>query len=197
MFYKSILSNFNEKLSEIQKIDDSLDQANMGYVLCTKTLDNLLKTIVGNGFENKDSEVFFFKYVKVEPMSYLIFYTEVRSFELRMPKIGTGHQLKYLERQIEKVNTFFSRHTEFLLYMENEYTHFDEHYFTKEHLDNTPLVKSYPYYRDPLFNTSYDEIWARIKGLALYIHYLKKKKEELENIKNNDALKKTSHPETV
>jgi len=191
MFYLSILSDFTRQLNEIQKANiDFLNQANLGHALCSKTLNTLRKAVMDKKFKGKEVEIHFFKHVKIEPMQYLIYYTEVRSCELRKPKIGRKHQLKYLEKQIAKVNSFLKRHIEFLLYMEQGFTHFDKHYFTREHLDKTSLVKSYPYYKDPMFNTSHDEIWARIKGLTLYVNYLKIKKENLKTIKNKGTLKK-------
>ena len=74
--------------------------------------------------------------------------------------------------------------------MKQEFSHFDEHYFTRKHLGKMPVVKSYPYYKDTMFNTSHDEIWSRIKGLALYVGYLNIKKENLELAKSTDSLKK-------
>ncbi len=191
MLYNSKLSNFKEKLSIIQESRSNfLEQANLGYVLCTKTLGNLRKIIETQGLKTSEEEIYFFKSIKVEPMKYLIYYTEVRSCELRMPKAGKVQQLKYLNLQIKKVNTFFSRHAELLLYMENGHTHFDDYYFTRGHMEQTALIKSYPYYKDPLFNTSHDEIRARIKGLDLYVAYLKKKKENIEETRNKNVLKK-------
>lgn len=99
MLYESILSNFNEKLNEIQLTNSNfLDQANLGYIICTKTLGFLRKTIEKNSFKNLKKEIHFFKNVKVEPMQYLIYYTEVRSCELSMPKIGSLHQMGFLEK---------------------------------------------------------------------------------------------------
>ncbi|WP_394331380.1 RteC domain-containing protein [Pseudotamlana agarivorans] len=39
----------------------------------------------------------FFKSVKPHPMQFLIYYNELRSCELRMPKLGIESQLKYLK----------------------------------------------------------------------------------------------------
>lgn len=173
---------------------DILELSNLSILSCKNVLNIMSKYISNTCFIDVQDEIYFFKYIKVEPMCYLIYNIEVRSSELRLPKIGKEEQLKFLNFQIKKVNTFFDRHTEFQLYMEQGYTHFDEHYFTRKHLGKTHTVKSYPYYKDPLFNTSHDEIWARIKGLEHYVNYLKKKRGQLEkggNNKKNSELKWT------
>ncbi|RKR07959.1 RteC protein [Maribacter vaceletii] len=182
MAYQNILLDFNTKLKKIQSRNLTfLNESNLVNVLCIQTLGTLKKVVQEKGFKNNQAEIQFFKTIKVIPMKYLIYYTEVRSCELRMPKIGVSPKLEFLNKQINKVNTLFGRHTEFLLYMEEGYTHFDTHYFTREHLNHIPIVKSYPYFKDTVFNTSHDETWARIKGLAIFIKYLKHKKEEVQN----------------
>jgi len=182
MLCEKLLYDFYDKLGEVRsKTSNHLDEANQMIVVCTQTLGKMKKEVVKNGFKTMDKEIDFFKNVKAIPMQYLIYYTEVRSCELRMPKIGVQHKLKFLENQVTKVNSFFSRHTEFLIYIDQGYTHFDKHYYLREHLNNSPIVKSYPYYKDPTFNTSHDGLLARIRGLGIYIHYLKESKAQLEN----------------
>lgn len=189
MLYDTILLKFKDELNEIKtRSRTHLEESNLGYALSAKTLGSLKKELAIKGFGSQREEINFFKHVKTEPMRYLIYYTEMRSCELRMPKIGSHRQMKHLERQIKKVNTFFSRHTEFLLYMQQGFDYFDEHYFTRAFLDNAPVVKSYPYYKDPDFDTSHDGIWSRIKGFGLYVHYLKQKREHISAINSNGKM---------
>ena len=192
MLYNTILDNFKDDLNEIKnKSRTYLEESNLGYAISAKTLGDLRREVL-KGFQSQQDEIYFFKHIKTEPMRYLIYYAEMRSCELRMPKIGSHRQMKYLEGQIKKVNTFFSRNTEFLLYMEQGFEHFDKHYFTRAFLESGSVVKSYPYYKDPEFDTSHDGIWSRIRGFGLYINYLKQKMEHLKTIGSNGKLiKKT------
>lgn len=181
MLYEKLLSDFYEKLKEIQiKSPDLLTETNFATILCSRTISGMRNALEDIGFENIDQEIYFFKKVKVIPMQYLIYYTEVRSCEIRMPKIGSLHQMGFLEKQVDKVNSFFATNTEFLIYLDQGYEHFDKHYFMRKHLNNTPVIKSYPYYKDPIFDTSHDGILARIRGLGLFTSYLKEKKKELK-----------------
>ena len=191
MFYEKLLSTFYEELKEIQSKNSTLlNEANVGITLCAQAISKMKKAVIANGFENKQSEIQFFKCLKVVPMQYLIYYTEVRSFELRMPKIGDQYQMKFLNKQVGKTNSFFTKYTEFLIYIDEGYEHFDELYFTREYMNHTLTIKSYPYYKDPIFNSSHDGILARIRGLGLYINYLKEKKLELVK-PNSSRLKST------
>ena len=184
MQFHEVLSIFNEKFKEIQLNAIHLsNEANEMIGLCNTTLNDLRKIVSNKGFKSGDSEIRFFKEVKVIPMQYLIFYTEVRSCEFRIPKIGIRRQLQFLEEQMDKVNRFFGRHTEFLIYIDQGYHHFDKFYFTRKYLNDAPLIiKSYPYYKDSLFNTSHDGVLARIRAYGLFANYLKEKKHGLENM---------------
>ncbi|MDC6367326.1 MULTISPECIES: RteC domain-containing protein [Flavobacteriaceae] len=186
MFYINIINEFNKKITEIEgRAQTELKKVNAGIQISSWALDLFKEHVAEFGFDSIKDEISFFKGIKCIPMKHLILYTEIRSCELRIPKSNVKRQLTFLDKQAKKVNQFFGRHTEFLLYMELGYDHFDEHYFTRKNLNNNPVVKSYPYYKDSVFNTSHDEIWARIKGLAMYVNYLKKKKEELTNTDKN------------
>ncbi len=183
MLSNEVLLVYHEKFKEIQRKTSSLsEEANQTIALCTKTLNNLKKLVATDGFENTDDEIRFFKEMKVIPMQFLIYYTEVRSCELRFPKIGVRQQRIFLENQVDKVNRFLGKYTEFLVYLDQGYEHFDKHYFTREHLNDTPMLKSYPYYKDSLFNTSHDETLARIRAFGLFTNYLKSKKQEMEKV---------------
>ena len=161
MLYFKLIDEFDEDLKEIRiKTEAMVDQSNLTIALCAKTLGKFSRYVDEYGFESTKAEIEFFKTIKVIPMQYLIYYTEVRSCELRMPLIGKANKLEFLQKQTEKVNSFFSKHTEFLIYLNSNYEYLDKNYFTRTHLDKSLLVKSYPYYKDPKFNTSHGEILA-------------------------------------
>lgn len=191
MSYRELLENFQKKAFELQGQKNSLsDEANQMIVHSTKTLNNLRRMVLSKGFENNKAEIYFFKKVKVVPMQYLIYYTEVRSCELRFPKIGKSNQMLFLDKQMGKINSFFGKHTEFLIYIDEEHEYFDKHYFSRKHLHRVPIVKSYPYYKDSTFNTSHDGILARIRAMALFTNYLKEKKLNLEGLEASTKLMK-------
>lgn len=174
MTYKELLSDFDERLKELQNAASSpLAEAVDGMQICNDTLSDLRLAIAKNGFKNKDAEIHFFKNLKSEPFRFLIYFTEVRSCEMRMPKWGLQAKLEFIEAEINRINSFFDRNLDFQLYMENGASEKDKRYFTRKYLKDRPLTTSYPYFRDPLFNTSHDELWGMVKGFGLYGNYLK------------------------
>ena len=173
MLYREMLSGFDKKLKEIQGLSSSpMGEAMAGIEICNTTLLDLRIAVGKHGFKNIDVEIDFFKNVKSRPLRFLVHYTEVRSCEMKMPKWGLRAKLEFIELEIDRINTFFGHHPDFRLYMENGAVENDKRYFTRKHLNDFPLTTSYGYFKDPLFNTSHDGLWAMIKGLALYGNYL-------------------------
>lgn len=193
MTYKELLSDFDERLKELQSAaSSSLKEAMAGIQICNTGLSDFRAAVAEHGFQDKDAEIHFFKKVKSAPLGFLIYYMEVRSCEMKMPKWGLEAKFEFIETEISRVNSFFDHNLDFQLYMENGGNEKDERYFTRKYLEDRPLNTSYPYFRDPLFNTSHDELWAMAKGFGLYGDYLGKLKVQL-----TDTTKKTpSSPET-
>ena len=182
MLYEELLKSFNEELKDIHlRISSPLEEANLVIALCTRSLAKLQKAVEKYGFKNIDKEIYFFKFIKVIPMQYLIYYTERRSCELSIPKGGNLFQMQFLEKLEEEVNLFFNKHKEFIVYLELEHSLLDKYYYTRKYLDKIQPIKTYPYYKNPNFNTSHDILLARIRGLGLFVNYINQRRLKLEN----------------
>lgn len=191
MLYEELLKAFNEELKDIHlRISSPLEEANLVIALCTLSLVKFQKAVEKYGFQNIDKEISFFKSVKVIPMQYLIYYTELRSCELSLPKSGNLFQIQFLDHLEEKINQFFNKHKEFMVYLELEHSLLDKYYFTRKYLNKIPPIKTYPYYKDPNFNTSHDILLARIKGLELFSKYIDQRKLNIEHNINDFIEKK-------
>ena len=186
MFYEQLLKAFNDELKDIHlRISSPLEEANLVIALCTLSLAKFQKVVEKNGFQNIDKEINFFKSVKVIPMQYLIYYTELRSCELNMPKRGSLFQIQFLEKLEEDVNQFFNKHKEYIVYLELEHTLLDKYYYTRKYLNKIQPIKTYPYYKDPSFNTSRDTLLARIRAFELFVNYINQRKLKIENNVND------------
>ncbi len=191
MLYEELLKSFNEALEDIHlRISTPLEEANLIIALCTLSLAKFQKAVEKNGFQNIDREIYFFKSVKVIPMHYLIYYTELRSCELNIPKGGKLLQIQFLETLEEKTNKFFNKHKEFMVYLELKHTLLDKYYYTRKYLNRIQSIKTYPYFKDPKFNTSHDTLLARIHGFELFSNYIIQRKFKIEHTINNFIEKK-------
>ncbi len=196
--YKHIIDGFNDKLEDLDlNSNTSLKNINQGIHLCNDALYFLKCLIEKKKFASIEEEIHFFKKVKSIPLGYLVYFSEVRSCELLMPKVGNEIQLNFLEKKKRKINKFFNRNWDFVHYMEQDQTYLDVQYFTRENqvfpLYSLPEVC----YLDPSFFTSHDMLWARIKGLTDFISYLEKRIKQINSLSANVTLNGSSNNKLV
>lgn len=182
---KNHINDFNQKCNTILETNEThLKKANEGIQLCNRTLSLLKDKVEQHDFENIPDEIDFFKNDKPIPMSYLIYFTEVRSCELRMPKVGTSYKIEFLQKELKKVNKFFCKNADFVHYMEQGYSYLDHQFFTRNQRDNFPFTPMTDYYQFPEFSTSQDMVWSKVKAMYRFIHYIR---EALKKLKVNDS----------
>lgn len=185
MVYQDILNEFDEGLVEV-KIDASnpMQETMAGIEICNDFLERFQTAVTKHGFESIEEEIHFFKNLKSGPLSYLIYFTEVRSCEMQLPKWNLQAKLAHIEGETIKINSFFDQNLDFRFYMENGNGEKDEMYFSRKYLKESPISISSPYFRNSSFNTSHDELWAMLKGFEMYGNYLSSIKSELETAPN-------------
>lgn len=196
--YKQVLKNFHRRLLPLEpgrRID--IKRGNEGIHLCNNALYLLKGLVEDHGFGTVEEEIHFFKTVKSVPLGYLVYFSEVRSSELLMPKMGIGNQLRFLEKKIERINKFFNRNWDFVHYMEQELTYMDRQYFTRDNLVFPLYALPEACYLDPKFFTSHDMLWARVKGLTTFIDYLQDRIKTLKALKANSLTKGRSQKKLV
>lgn len=178
--FKSTIEEFNKQINTIVTAEENhLKKATDGIHLCNKTLADLKERVEQNDFDTIPYEIDFFKNIKPLPMSYLIYFTELRSCELRKPKAGTSYQIEFFEKEMRKINKFFSRNLDFVNYMEQGYTYIDHQFFTRNPGNNFPFTPMTDYYQYPEFSSSHDMLWAKVKAMHRFIHYIREAMQKL------------------
>lgn len=157
-----------------------LKKAELGIRLCNKTVSKLQHLVEKEDFEDTKAEINFFRNIKPLPMSYLIYFTEIRTCELNLPKVGSQPRVRYLEKEIKKINKFFSQNNDFVNYIEQSHSYLDHQFFTRKNFDNFPFTPTINYYQYPEFSTSHDMLWAKIQAMYRYIHYIREKLQKLQ-----------------
>ncbi|WP_445731054.1 RteC domain-containing protein [Mariniflexile sp.] len=163
----------------IKKLDDLkyesngiVDRSNQSIIICRNHLNNYKKEVIKTGFKSIVKEIEFFKRTKQIPLTQLIYYSEIRSFEIQFPKVDTNEQRKYIKRKLNKLNRFFLYNMDFGQYIQSKQTYFDEQYFTRDYFDNLAITSSKFYFQDPDFCTSYDMLLGKFKAYNSFILYL-------------------------
>ena len=170
---------------ELRKIDlssdDVLRRVNIAISLCTATLTEFKREITKNDFKDLRSEINFFKQIKQVPLKNLIYYSEIRSFEIQFPKVIKTIQEAYILEKMRKLNRFFTHNIDFAHYIESGLDHLDEKYFTRSQFHTSTITHSKFYYLEPDFNTSHDMLLGKLLAYQSLIGYLQKRLKNLEH----------------
>ncbi len=183
MDYDATVENFKNSLYKVNNSTNTIESRSQEVILLSRnTLYSLKKGVIKNEFETVVEEILFFKSIKQIPLEQLIFYSEVRSFELQYPKADKLLQQKFIKKKLRKLNRFYLYNIDFIQYIEAGHTHFDKHYFTRDHLEFLPITSSKFYFQDPDFSTPRDMLLGKQKGYKLLITYLKRKLNNLNSV---------------
>ena len=184
MEFRLLCEKFEKQLEGIEILpSDILVRSTKAINLSRDFLHTLKMDIVKSDFNSKSDEIIFFKQTKQIPLVLLIYYSEIRSFELQFPKGNTDCQRKYIKKKINKLNRFFLINMDFIQYLESGFIHFDEQYFTRDFLEDYHITSSKFYFQDPDFSTSRDMLLGKVKAYNKFIIYLQNRLAQTNIVK--------------
>lgn len=166
-----------EKINNQLKIVD-LEEENI-FVKAPKAITLLeeifveLKAFISSySFKDIEEETYFFKEIKPQLFSKLIYYRKVYNIETIRPNGSLDSQKAHLKKELDHVKTFFDRNLDFYKYYRTGCTHFDKYYFVRGKPDIQLNLDSFYFERDPIFSTSFDFKIAKILANEMLSIYL-------------------------
>ncbi|MAO18942.1 RteC domain-containing protein [Muricauda ruestringensis] len=182
MKYQKLLLDIEGQLEALESGNgDILYKAEKGIALVEKCIRKLQQQIVGQDFETQSDEIYFFKHVKPQIFSKLIYYIRLFSIESKRPRGKDVAQIKYLQQQIDKLQTFFNDNLEFYNYYRRGAMSMDEQYFVRGNRDLRMPLESFHFLIDDQFSTCQDGTVATIMAYDMLIVYLRKEVDDLNN----------------
>lgn len=180
MEYQELLSDFETKLETLEsRQDDILYKAETGITHTEKCIKHLRREVVLKGFKTTQEEIFFFKHIKPQILSKLIYYVKLFNIESKRPRSSSKNQVKYLNSQIDKLQLYFNDNLEFYHYYRRGATTFDEQYFVRGQSDLRSPTESFHFFVDEQFSTCQDSTVATIMAFDMLIVYLQQEIEKL------------------
>ena len=178
-----ILELNNELSSKLQAIDledfNNIQKSQQSVVCIKYTLSQLKTFILNYTFKSIKEEIFFFKNIKPEIFSQLIYFVKIFNIESHRPLGSSEIQKKYLKHELKKLTFFCNSHLEFYQYYRMNCTYLDEKYFVRGKEDLQLYQDSLMFYVDPDFSTSHDYMVAKIIANDRLEVYLNKELEAL------------------
>lgn len=179
-FISKLNKNLSNQLNRINSEEnDILKKTQKAIKSIQSSLAELKAFVQQNKFTDEIEEIRFFKEIKPDIFSQLIYYVKIFNIESRRPMGSYENQKNYLRHELEKLTFFFNNHLEFYQYYRMNSTYFDDKYFVRGKEDIHLYQDSLMFYVDPEFSTSHDYVVAKIMANDRLEVYLKTEMESL------------------
>lgn len=197
MSYKihQLLANLNEQINFIDlEIDNPIHKCEKAIEVILASIVNLKKIILKSSFKSEQEEIHFFKDVKPQFTSRLIYYNAVYNIEMKKPNGGNRILKKYYNNELLKLKAFFDNELEFYKYYRSSNSYLDYKYFLRGKFDIKLSLDSYYFETDTDFATSHDFKVAKILANDLIQLYLE---NQLIMMDNKDNSEKSQHKPNI
>lgn len=191
----NILSELNEQLNFINlEIDSQTIRCENAIDIILKTINNVKKIVGKSNFKTETEEILFFKEIKPQFTSKLIYYNMIYKIEMKKPNGGHRILKKYYNNELIKLKAFFDNELEFYKYYRSGSIYLDYKYFLRGKFDIKMSLDSYYFETDRNFSTSHDFKVAKILANDLIQLYLE---NQLIMIDNKDTSEKSQRKPNI
>lgn len=188
--YEHILSKLNEDIYTIEtETSDILHLSEKCIRKAKGTLEIIREIVLKKDFKTTQDEIYFFKTIKPHVYSKLIYYAKLFGIESKRPRSSNKSQIKYLNRQIDRLQSYFNDNLEFYHYYRRGLTSLDEKYFIRGKSNIRLFPDTFHFFTDKNFATSHDSTVATIMAYDMLISYFK---QEIDYLENNNGIEITA-----
>lgn len=185
--YNILLNKLNEQLNFIDlEIDDQIKKCEQAITIIIKSINEIKKVTIKSNFKSQSEEMLFFKEIKPQFTSKLIYFNRVYKIEMKKPNGGNRILKKYYNNELLKLKAFFDNELEFYQYFRSGSTYLDYKYFLRGKFDIKLALDSYYFETDTSFATSHDFKVATILANDLIQLYLENQLLMLDNQENSE-----------
>lgn len=182
-----LLTNLNEQINFIDlEIDNPIKKCEKAIEVILVSIGNLKKVVLKTNFKTELEEINFFKDIKPQFSSRLIYYNAIYKIEMKKPNGGNRILKKYYNNELIKLKAFFDNELEFYKYYRSGNTYLDYKYFLRGKFDIKLSLDSYYFEADTDFSTSHDYKVAKILANDLIQLYLENQLIMIDNKDNSD-----------
>lgn len=161
-----------EALEEIAATcKNRLQQAERSYYRVQEALQRIKEYIAAYDFADKEEEIYFFKEIKPQFLSELIFHMKVFYVEADRPVGNHENLIAYYNHVMENTAAYFGRHHNFYIYYRMGRTVLDHQYFVRT-AEKLALLPEYSLDNDPKFSNAYSYRLAKMQAYERLNEYI-------------------------
>lgn len=187
-FTTNLKQKINTEIQLMESEEDSLFTRSTKIIsLLEDAFDQLKDFILGYTFKYQAEEIQFFKEIKPQLFSILIYYRKVNNLEMRMPTGGKIDKKEYLENILSRIKYFFDTNCDFYQYYRSGSTHLDKYYFLRGKPDIQLILDSFYFERDAKFSTNFDFKVAKMIANERLTVYINNKLSKLNQVEGTNS----------
>ncbi|OCK43023.1 hypothetical protein BA195_09020 [Tenacibaculum soleae] len=183
-----IVKKLDSNLDFLEKeIEGVLERSEEGIKVTQRALEQIRELLLKRKSTSTSDEIYFFKNIKPQVFSKLIYYVKLFSIESKRPRSSNKSQVKYFNKHIDRLQNYFNDNLEFYHYYRRGATFLDNEYFIRGKANIRLFPDSLSFFADDKFSTSHDSTVATILAYDMLIIYLKTEIDKLENNNSMEA----------
>lgn len=192
--FEQIMKEISEQISSIdlEGCDISIEEALHMVEFLQIQINALKNRLLEFGFKNEQEEICFFKEMKPQVLSKLLYFNKIYTIELKRPNGSNLIQKNYYEQELNSLTFFFNRNLDFYQYYRSNAMHLDDYYFRRGKPNIRLGVDSSQFINDTTFSTCYDYKVAKILSNEILRIYLNKKLQQIDRLSEHLGIKQTN-----
>ena len=193
-FSEALKADLDQKLKDIhQETTNSVQATHRAIKVVVSALEKLKTACLQYNFESKSVEIDFFRNIKPQFASQLIYFNEIYNIETNKPLGSKKTARKYYNNELLKLQNFFTENIEFYRYYRRGSRSLDKKYFLRGKYDIRFSIDSGYFQADRRFCTAQDHKVAQILANDRIKVYLETERDKLSktNIQTQGQTNKT------
>lgn len=181
-YAQSLSTELNNQLGLIHlENTEPIEYAEKAISSVVSILEKLKTFFIRYKFENKSDEINFFREIKPQFASKLIYYNEIYTIESLKPFGTSKIQRKFYNSALIKMKDFFDENLEFYKYYRTGNRCLDKKYFIRGKHDIKLTLDSFYFQADHRFSTSHDYKVAKIIANDMIKVYIEEKLSKMQH----------------
>lgn len=170
--YQLTLRKLNEEINKLNvKELNSCSYCKLMIGLYLKSLNELKVLVIKEGFSCEEDEIHFFKFIKPQVASNLIYFHSRLRIDLEKP-IYKDFQKKYFLEVLTEINNYLKLNKELVRYYRNKSSNLDDLFFLRRNCSLFELEENAIVFLDNNFSTLHDHTISKIIAYEYLINWI-------------------------
>lgn len=162
-FANKLLNDLDKKISSIEEQNRSLMiRSELSFEVCKTEIEQLKSYILKYKFKSDLEEIKFFKEIKPQFTSKLVYHLMLYNIETKKPNGGKEILKNYFNKELEKLKHYFDYNLDFYRYYRSRANYLDNKYFIRAKYDLQLTLDGHIFENDTRFSTTHDFKVAKI-----------------------------------